>query len=173
MFKNQFYSIGVDHGFLRRVELMIGRPLMWLICLFHMLELIFRALFFAIDGKSSGPESYKGPIGKQISNNDESWKTKNKTIRFKEARKGMVKQVESGRYQNTDDNVLYQLAMLIQNGPDSQFKDAINLTPGKTSLSRWTTAEAGILYLFVITEDPSDNLILLVDIIINCIAPLR
>ena len=85
----------------------------------------------------------------------------------------MVKQVESGRYQNTDDNVLYQLAMLIQNGPDSQFKDAINLTPGKTSLSRWTTAEAGILYLFVITEDPSDNLVLLVDIIINCIAPLR
>ena len=104
---------------------------------------------------------------------DESWKTKNKTIQFKEARKGMVQQVESGRYQNTDDNVLYQLAMLIQNGPDSDFKDAVNLTPGKTSLSRWTTAEAGILYLFVITEDPSDNLILLVDIIINCIAPMR
>ena len=63
--------------------------------------------------------------------------------------------------------------MLIQNGPESEFKDAINLTPGKVSLSRWTTAEAGILYLFVITKDPSDNLVLLVDIIINCIAPLR
>ena len=85
----------------------------------------------------------------------------------------MVKQVESGRYQNTDDNVLYQLAMLIQNGPDSEFKDAINLTPGKTSLSRWTTTEAGILYMFVITVNPSDNLVLLVDIIINCIVPLR
>ena len=32
-----------------------------------MLELVFRALFFAIDGKSSGPESYKGPIGKEHS----------------------------------------------------------------------------------------------------------
>ena len=112
-------------------------------------------------------------IGKQISNKDESWKTENKTIRFKEARKGMVKQVDSGRYKNTDDNVLYQLAMLIQHGPESEFKNAINLTPGKVSLSRWTTAEAGILYLFVISEDPSDELILLVDIIINCIAPAR
>ena len=85
----------------------------------------------------------------------------------------MVKQVDSGRYKNTDDNVLYQLAMLIQSGPDSEFKDAIKLTPGKTSLSRWTTFEAGILYLFVITKTPSANLILLVDIILNCIAPLR
>ena len=112
-------------------------------------------------------------IGKQISNKDESWKTENKTIRFKEARKGMVKQVDLGRYKNTDDNVLYQLAMLIQSGPESEFKDAIKLTPGKTSLSRWTTFEAGILYLFVITKTPSANLILLVDIILNCIAPLR
>ena len=94
-------------------------------------------------------------------------------IRFKEARKGNVKKVESGRYQNTDDNVLYQLSMLIQTGPEGEFKNAINLTPGKISLSRWTTAEAGILYLFAITENPSDELVLLVDIIINCIAPVR
>ena len=138
-----------------------------------MLELIFRALFEVIDGKASGPESYKGPIGQHVSNSDESWKTKNKTIRFKEARKGMVQQVDYGRYKNTDDNVLYQLALLIQNGPESEFKDAVNLTPGNVSLSRWTTAEAGILYLFVITKNPSDELIILVDIIINCIAPIR
>ena len=63
--------------------------------------------------------------------------------------------------------------MLIQNGPDSKFKNAINLTPGHISLSRWTTAEASILYLWIITENPSDELSLLVDIIINCIAPVR
>ena len=63
--------------------------------------------------------------------------------------------------------------MLIQNGPESEFMTAINLTPGQTSLSRWTTTEAGILYLFAITENPSDELVLLVDIIINCIAPIR
>ena len=123
--------------------------------------------------KQADQKVIKDQLAKHVSNSDESWKTKNKTIRFKEARKGMVQQVDYGRYKNTDDNVLYQLAMLIQNGPDSEFKDAVNLTPGKTSLSRWTTFEAGILYLFVITKDPSDNLVLLVDIIINCIAPLR
>ena len=30
-----------------------------------MLELLFRALFEAIDGKASGPDSYTGPIGKK------------------------------------------------------------------------------------------------------------
>ena len=44
---------------------MIGRALQWLICLFHMLELLFRALFEVIDGKASGPDSYTGPIGKK------------------------------------------------------------------------------------------------------------
>ena len=37
---------------------------MFLICIFHMLELIFRALFEVIDGKAKGPENYSGPIGK-------------------------------------------------------------------------------------------------------------
>ena len=60
-------NTGADHGFLRRVELMLGRPLMFLICIFHMLELVFRALFEVIDGKAKGPENYSGPIGKDTS----------------------------------------------------------------------------------------------------------
>ena len=44
-----------------------GRPLAWLICLMHMIEIIFHDLFFAIDGKPSGPETYTGPIGKKSS----------------------------------------------------------------------------------------------------------
>ena len=46
---------------------MLGRALMVLICIFHMLELLFRALFEVIDGKANGPESYTGPIGKKNS----------------------------------------------------------------------------------------------------------
>ena len=46
---------------------MLGRALMVLICIFHMLELLFRALFEIIDGKANGPESYTGPIGKNTS----------------------------------------------------------------------------------------------------------
>ena len=38
--------------------------LAWLICLMHMMEILFKDLFFAIDGKPSGPETYTGPIGK-------------------------------------------------------------------------------------------------------------
>lgn len=42
-----------------------GRALAWLICLMHMIEIIFKDLFFAIDGKPSGPDSYTGDIGKK------------------------------------------------------------------------------------------------------------
>ena len=42
-----------------------GRPLAWLICLMHMMEILFKDLFFAIDGKPSGPETYTVPIGKK------------------------------------------------------------------------------------------------------------
>ena len=59
------HNVGPDNGFLRQVELLIGRALQWLICLFHMLELLFRALFSVIDGIASGPDSYTGPIGKK------------------------------------------------------------------------------------------------------------
>ena len=31
------------------------------------MEIIFKDLFFAIDGKPSGPETYTGPIGKKSS----------------------------------------------------------------------------------------------------------
>ena len=39
--------------------------LAWLICLMHMMEILFKDLFFAIDGKPSGPETYTVPIGKK------------------------------------------------------------------------------------------------------------
>ena len=65
---------------------------------------------------------------------DYSWKTADKVIRFKEARKGLVKEKHS-KLPNHDDNVLEQLCQLVQHGPESKYKDAIKLTPGQNSLS--------------------------------------
>lgn len=40
--------------------------LQWCICLLQANELHFRHLFMALDGCTSGPREYSGPIGKQL-----------------------------------------------------------------------------------------------------------
>ena len=147
-----------------------GRPLSWLICKLHTVEILFRDIFVVIDGKSSGPDSYSGVIGQIITNKDNSWKTTNKVIRFKEKRNGLVKE-PTYKLNNHDDNVIIQLCLLIQNGPDSKYKDAVKLTPGLINLARWKNTDACVLYLFVITDNPSDELIKLVDFSINVYVP--
>ena len=156
----------------------------------HMIEIIFKDLFFAIDGKPSGPKTYTSPIGKVIGSKNDSWKMKDKekiihdkndkdyswwtadkVIRFKDARKGLVKEKPS-KLPNHDDNVLEQLCQLVQHGPDSKYKDAINLTPGQNSLSRWKNLAANFSLYFVMSETHTVNELLLMDIILNFYVPV-
>ena len=46
--------------------MMLGKPLHYLICQVHGNELPFRAVFYYYDGKPSGPEHWRGPIGTRI-----------------------------------------------------------------------------------------------------------
>ena len=44
-------NTGVDHGAVRHVEELVGRPLQWLVCVFHLDELVFRKFFMAVGKK--------------------------------------------------------------------------------------------------------------------------
>lgn len=110
-------------------------------------------------------------LGKIIGNKNDSWKTKDKVIRFKGARRGLVKEKKS-KLQNHDDNVLEQLCQLIQHGPESQYKNAINLTPGQNSLSRWKNLAANFCLYFVMSETHTENELLIADIILNFYVPV-
>jgi hypothetical protein len=59
-------NTGKNNGAIRLLELKLGRPLQWSICQLHLNELSFRHLFMHLDGGTSGPNSYKGPIGLAI-----------------------------------------------------------------------------------------------------------
>ena len=63
---------GVNNGVFRLVELELGVPVQQVICLLHLSELPLRHLFCNIDGVTSGPDSFKGRIGKEVSG--EVWK---------------------------------------------------------------------------------------------------
>jgi len=45
---------------------MLGRVLQLIVCLLHHCELPFRHLFVKLDGTTTGPDSFSGPIGKLI-----------------------------------------------------------------------------------------------------------
>lgn len=59
-------NTGKKNGVICRFERFLGRPLQWLVCLYHFNELPFRALVKDIVGPSTGPGNFPGDIGKEI-----------------------------------------------------------------------------------------------------------
>ena len=54
-------------GVCRLFELIQERPVHWHVCMLHANELILRELFQQLDGKTTGPKSFNGPLGKAAS----------------------------------------------------------------------------------------------------------
>ena len=57
---------GKSKGFIASLETLIGRTLQWVICLLHLNELPLRHVFINLYDVTSGPDSFSGPIGKQL-----------------------------------------------------------------------------------------------------------
>ena len=57
---------GKSKRFIASLETLIGRPLQWVICLLHLNELPLRHVFQNLDGVTSRPDSFSGPIGWQL-----------------------------------------------------------------------------------------------------------
>lgn len=73
----ELVAIGVDgtvvntgkrNGVIRLLECHYKRPMQWLVCLLHANELPLRHLFHYLDGKTTGPTTFQGTIGKQLHN---------------------------------------------------------------------------------------------------------
>ena len=58
--------MGAENGAIHYLEMMLGKPIHYLICRFHGIELPFWALFYKYDGKPSDPVHWRGPIGTRI-----------------------------------------------------------------------------------------------------------
>ena len=59
-------NTGHLNGSMRNMELRLGRPLQRAVCTLHQAELplALRKMFEHLDGPTTGPRSYSGPIGK-------------------------------------------------------------------------------------------------------------
>jgi hypothetical protein len=58
---------GVHNGIIRLLEVGVGHPLFWAVCLLHASELPLRHLLHHLEGTTTGPRSFSGPIGLALS----------------------------------------------------------------------------------------------------------
>ena len=59
-------NTGCNGGVIRHMEMALGRPLQWSVCMLHTNELPLRHLFMHFDGTTSGATTFVGSIGKAI-----------------------------------------------------------------------------------------------------------
>lgn len=155
-------NTGSKNGVISQIELRLNRPIQWLICQLHSNELPLRHLFNFLDGGTSGPRGYVGPIGKLLETCHNL-----PVIRFEPIACDLPEVVTAEL--STDQNYLYQICTAISKGECSL--DLSNLSPGKLAHSRWLTTANRILRLYVASENPSSNLQELTKFIQNVYAP--
>ena len=61
-------NTGHKAGIITLLENRLQRPLQWIVCQFHANELPLRHLVQHLDGTTTGPRGFQGPIGKALGN---------------------------------------------------------------------------------------------------------
>ena len=136
-------------------ERLLGRPLQRLVCLCHHAELPFRALFQHLDGKTSGPSTFSGPIGREIAGDVHKLPIKS-FPRLECPDFPIVPPTVVGGL-STDLRLLYELARAIVSDDEVPPRVAV-VAHGKLYAARWHTAQSRLLRLYMAQEQPSDAL---------------
>ena len=125
---------------------------------------------FFIDGDTTGPESWSGPIGKAIGGKNGLLRTP-MNPKFKPI-SGLVAPIDKALLQNNDITNLFHLCLLIQAGPKAKhLVKHFDCSPGNVSQARWITTANNILILYMQSMNPSNELRLIVRIVVNLYAP--
>jgi hypothetical protein len=156
-------NTGANGGVIRLMEVHLSRPLQWLVCQLHANELPLRHLIEKLDGKTSGPRGFVGPIGKQLQ------KCETLPIANFQPIKVDIPFVDINDL-STDQKYLIDIHQAVSSGECNP--DLSRRNPGKMAHSRWLTTANRILRLYVATEEPSEELQDIVSYVMNVYAPV-
>lgn len=159
-------NTGYENGVIRKLELHYNKSLHWFVCLLHTNELPLRHLFTSLDGATHGPKSFGGPIGKSLK------ECAQPVIKFKpiEGHEGYPLPEIDLKELSNDQKYLYKMVLAVISGECN--KDLANIQPGPISHSRWLTTAIRILRLYVSSNEPSQNLIILATYVVKVYAPV-
>ena len=162
-------NTGWKDGFIGHVERDLKARFLWLICMLHGNELPLRHLFCHCDGGlgTSGPDSFKGPLGKECKEevhlkdvvNFEAIPTT-----FEDISDDVLKDL------SRDQKILYQYTKAIQSGHVSDRLAA--QVAGPIDHSRWLTLGIRLEILYTRTENPSEGLKMIVTYICQVYVPM-
>ena len=131
----------------------IGRALHWCLCMFHLNELPLRQLFVFMDGKTTGPQTFNGFIGKSLSNCETL-----PIVNFEVINASPLCNFSDQQY-------FLDIIYAVTTG---EIKDGLEKrSPGNLVQSRWLTLANRVLRLYIAMEGPSFNLRLLTEFIIR------
>ena len=167
---NTVVNTGWKGGLISQLEKLIGRSLHTIGCTLHLNELPLRKLFKLLDGSSTSPDSFSGPIGKMLSDDIRLTRPQR---RFKKVTSPLVNfPMEQAILMDlsSDQRILYEYSIGVSTG--SVREPWINWKIGPLHHARWLTLAARLLGLYVRTTTPSKNLSILVNYIQNVYSPV-
>ena len=145
---------GYKSGLIASLEKLLGRPLQWVVCMLHLIELPLRHVFQMLDGTTTGPESFSGPIGKAIAGKVSDWQVNS------------FKKIEVNDFPTLPNHVLeslssdqyyaYEICQAVISG--NMTEDLKLLEIGKLSHARWLTLGCRVLRYYVAQNIPSASL---------------
>ncbi|GBN56983.1 hypothetical protein AVEN_233686-1 [Araneus ventricosus] len=143
-----------------------GRPLQWTVCLLDANELPLRHLLQTLNGVTSGPRAFSGPIGIAMKTYEEL-----AIISFEAIEGTSLPEMGEFHIRDLSDDQRYLKEMFQAVSVGNCPTDLANIKPGPVVHSRWLTTASRILRLYVSTRNPSDNLVILVTYIMNVYTP--
>ena len=162
-------NTGWKDGLVAHVERDLPAVLLWLVCQLHGNELPFRHLFSHCDGGlgTSGPDSFKGPLGKQCKEEVHLLNV----IKFETINTCLDDlDVTIWSDLSRDQKLLYQYVKAIQTGEVSD-RLAMQVV-GPIDHSRWLTLSIRILQIYTRTAAPSLGLRMIATYICQVYAPM-
>ena len=152
---------GKSKGFIASLETLIGRPLQWVICLLHLNELPLRHVFQNLDGVTSGPDSFSGPIGRQLNGAVSEWKV----VKFKSIPNPKIPVISNSLMNDlhSDQYHAYRICSAVTLGSVDANLELLKV--GGLNHSGWLTLGCCILRFYVAREKPTSNLSTLADIL--------
>ena len=156
-------NTGNKGGAIRLLEKEYNKPLQWLICLLHANELPLRHLLIHLDGSTTGPKAFSGPIGKALVNCQTL-----PVVAFEKIDVTLPTVILEDL--STDRKYLWEMCEAISKGDCSLALSKRN--PGGLNHSRWLTTANRLLRLYVASEQPSMNLKHLVTYVMKVYSPV-
>ena len=146
---------------------LLSHSVHWNICLLHANKLPFRALFAHYDGKTAGPTSFKGPIGKE----QEEDLTKRPVVQFSPISNEEFPQLPDDVRADLshDQQYLYEICSAVGKGEVSL--DLAIREPGPIFHAHWVTRANRTVRCYASKKKPSCPLKRLTFAIIHFYAP--